>query len=251
MRVLIFEDEKLTAERLIQLISKYDSSIEIIDIIESVADGLEWFGNNSDPDLVFMDIRLTDGSCFEIFNQLNIEVPIIFTTAYDEYAIRAFQVNSIDYLLKPIEFEKLSSALKKHEIQLKKKYQLNPDIYREVYEQIVNKYKKRFLVKIGDQLKHISTDTISYFFYDNGIVNLITKEDKKFLLEDSLEKIESVLNPDEFFRINRKFLVHIDSITKISTYFNSRLLLIISPKPQEETLVSRKRVLAFKKWLDK
>jgi two-component system response regulator LytT len=251
MKVIIFEDEKLTAERLIQLLGKYDPTIDVIDTIESVAGGINWFNQNPDPDLIFMDIRLSDGSCFEFFNNLDIEVPIIFTTAYDEYAIRAFQVNSVDYLLKPIEYDKLDRALKKFEKLSQKNEQLNPAVYKEVYEQIMNKYKKRFLVKIGDQLKQVPTSSISYFFFDSGLVNLVNKEGKIFLLEDSLDKIESFVDPDEFFRINRKFLIHIDSISKISTYFNSRLKLNIVPLPAEDTIVSRNRVQAFKNWLDK
>lgn len=247
MRVLVFEDERLTAERLVQLIHRYDKTIEITGILESVEQGLEWLDKNDSPDLIFMDIHLSDGPAFDLFNHINIQIPIIFTTAYDQYAIKAFKVNSVSYLLKPIDFNELVDAVEKYKSVFsgdQKQEKLN---YSEIFK--VKEYKERFLVKIGDQLKHIGVNQIAYFYYDDGVVEIVSYENKKLPVEMSLDLLEKSLNPKIFFRINRKYIVNVDSIRNIHSYFNSRLKLDLKPESDEEIIVSRDRVSEFKKWL--
>lgn len=249
MRVLIFEDEALTAERLTRLLYKYDSSIEIIEIIESVKYGIEWFRNNPQPDLIFMDIQLTDGACFEIFEQIKVEAPIIFTTAYDQYAIQAFKVNSVDYLLKPIDYKDLQSAITKFE-KLSVKSDTEKMIYHELIQQITKSYKQRFLVKVGEQLKYVSANEVAYFTHEEGLVFAYSHA-KRYALDQSIEQIEKLVDPDDFFRINRKMIVSLSSINQIHRYFNSRLKLKVKPDMEEDVIVSRDRVVDFKNWIDK
>lgn len=249
MRVLIFEDEALTAERLTRLLNKYNSAIEIIEIIESVKDGVEWFKNNPAPDLIFMDIQLTDGACFEIFEQAEVEAPIIFTTAYDQYAIQAFKVNSVDYLLKPIDFNDLKAAIQKFE-KLSIKPDIEKNIYHNLLQQITKSYKQRFLVKVGEQIKYVNADEVAYFMHEEGLVFAYTNV-KRYVLDQSIEQIEKLVDPDGFFRINRKMIVSLSSINQIHRYFNSRLKLKLEPGLEEDVIVSRDRVTDFKNWIDK
>lgn len=246
MKILIFEDEKLTAERLIALLKCYDSSVEILAIIDSVRSGIEWFIQNKPPDLIFMDIRLSDGLSFELFEKVNIEVPVIFTTAYDEYAIRAFKVNSVDYLVKPYDFKELKNAVDKF-----RKHQHNYSWAK--MSSFINQheigYKNRFLVKIGDQYKHISSDEIAYFVADEGMVDVITNNKTAYPVDISLDKLEKQLNPAMFFRLNRKYIVNINAVTKIHTYFNGRLKLELKPQPVESVIVSRDKAAKFKEWM--
>jgi two-component system, LytTR family, response regulator LytT len=250
MRTLIFEDEALTADRLIVLLKRYDPDIEILGILESVKSGIDWFKQNTKPDLIFMDIHLADGSCFEIFEKIKIDTPVIFTTAFDKYAIQAFKVNSIDYLLKPIDYHELSNAIAKYNNH-KGEAQSDSEFYKNILNQIMKSYKQRFLVRIGDQMKYINTGDISYFVYDVDYVIAYTKDAKRFLLDDSIEKLGKLLNPADFFRINRKMLISLQSIAQIHKYFNSRLILKLNPDFQTDVIVSREKVPDFKKWLDK
>lgn len=252
LRVLIFEDESLSAEHLVNLIRRYDPTIELLGIIESVKQGIEWLGNHAHPDLLLMDIQLSDGSCFELFKQVRLEMPVIFTTAYNEYAIQAFKVNSVDYLLKPIDFQELQRAFEKFRKQGLKRT-LNPEqIYDQVYSRLIqnSQYKKRLLVKIGEQLKQINTEDIAYFIFNDGMCWAVTFAKNRLPVDYSLEEIEQMFDPDLFFRINRKFIVRPESIEKIHTYFNNRLKLQLRPDPETEVLVSRERVSDFKTWLD-
>lgn len=249
MKVLIFEDEALTAERLVRLLNKYDSEIDIIDILESVDQGVKWFSTNTAPDLIFMDIQLTDGSAFEIFEQVNIDVPIIFTTAYDQYAIQAFKVNSIDYLLKPIDSTDLEKAISKF-----KKYKAtegsNVDMYKSLLQQITKAYKQRFLVKVGEQLKYVNTSEVAYFVHEEGLVFAYTELNKRYVLDQSIEQIEKIIDPADFFRINRKMIVSLPAIAQMHRYFNSRIKLKLNPDFGDEVIVSRDRVGDFKSWID-
>ncbi len=247
MKVLIFEDESLTADRLIQLIHRYDKKFEICAVVESVKDGVEWFENNDTPDIIFMDIHLSDGPAFELFKQVKIDVPIIFTTAYDQYAIKAFKVNSVSYLLKPIDFEDLTESIDKFKKLYADKANDTVD-YKTLFN--IKDYKSRFLVKIGDQLKHISVNKIAYFIFENGCVDLMSLEGMKLPIEISLDNIEKLLDPKLFFRINRKIIVNFESIGDIHSYFNSRLKVELKPVTDDDVIVSRDRVAGFKAWLN-
>lgn len=250
MKVLIFEDEALTSERLIVLLKKYDPATEILAVLESVQDGILWFKKNTKPDLIFMDIHLADGSAFEIFAETQIDVPVIFTTAYDKYAIQAFKVNSVDYLLKPIDFDELKIAIDKYK-NLSGSKEVGIETYKEILQHLTQPYKKRFLVKSGEQFRYINTSDVAYFIHDEGFVFGFTFEAKRFIVEHSLEELNNLLNPDDFFRINRKMIINLQSIAKIHTYFNSRLKLELKQDAQLEVIVSREKVSDFKKWLNR
>ncbi len=250
--ILIFEDEQLTAERMVQLLGKLDYDLTVLDVLSSVKQGVKWFKSGNTSDLILMDIHLSDGSCFELFDKVKIDAPVIFTTAYDEYAIKAFKVNSIDYILKPIDFKELSVAFEKF---LKYRKEILPgqsQFFQSLYQQISleGKYKHRFLVKIGDQLKRIETKNIAYFIYEDGLVWVQINAKNKLPMDYSLEQLETMLDPKSFFRINRKMVVNVNAVEKIHTYFNSRLKLKLMPDPGEDVIVSRERVSEFKAWLE-
>jgi two-component system response regulator LytT len=246
MKILIFEDEKLNAERLVELIKRYDLSAEVLAILESVDQGVEWLTKNTSPDLIFMDIRLSDGLSFELFERINIEIPVIFTTAYDEYAIRAFKVNSVDYLVKPVDFDELKSAIDKFK---KLRPLLSPEFIETILKQSSLKYKTRFLLKIGDQLRHLECKDIAYFIFEDGMVMAVTKTRSSLPMDFSLDHLEQLLNPDNFFRLNRKFIANIDSISKIHSYFNGRLKIDLLPSVDEDIIISRERTGRFKEWM--
>ncbi|HBS86130.1 MAG: hypothetical protein A2W91_07770 [Bacteroidetes bacterium GWF2_38_335] len=247
MRVLIFEDEKINADHLQDLVKRYDGDIEIAGVLESIKAGLIWFESNKLPDLIFMDIHLADGLCFEIFETRNIEVPVIFTTAYDEYSLQAFKVNSIDYLLKPINFSDLKSALDKF---IKHQMRQFSELQSLLMKQIQGNYKKRFLVKIGEQYKNIAIDEISFLISEEGLVFAVLNNGSRYPLDFSLDQLERMTDPARFFRVNRKIIVSHISVKKIHTYFNSRLKLELQPSAEVEVIVSRERVADFKNWLE-
>ncbi len=249
--ILIFEDEQLSAERLEQLLARLDQNLEVVEVLSSVKQGVAWFKSNPNPDLILMDIHLTDGSCFELFNQVVIDVPVIFTTAYDEYAIKAFKVNSVDYILKPIDFEELVAAFEKFNKYRSQQPQVQSQLIQTLYEQISRegKYKQRFLVKLGEQLKRIESKDIAYFFFEDGLVWANSKSNLKLPMDYSLEQLEQMLDPRVFFRINRKMLIKLESVEKIHTYYNSRLKLVLQPDMGKDIIVSRERVNDFKEWI--
>lgn len=246
MKILIFEDEKLNSERLVELIKRYDVSAEVLAILESVHQGVAWLTKNTSPDLIFMDIRLSDGLSFELFERINIEIPVIFTTAYDEYAIRAFKVNSVDYLVKPVDFDELKTAIDKFK---KLRPLLSPEFIETILKQSNLKYKTRFLVKIGDQLRHLECKDIAYFIFEDGMVMAVTKTRSSLPMDFSLDNLEQLLNPENFFRLNRKFIANIDSISKIHSYFNGRLKIDLLPPVDEDIIISRERTGRFKEWM--
>lgn len=252
LNILIFEDEQLSAERMEQLLSRLDQDLKVLDVLSSVKQGISWFKKNANPDLILMDIHLSDGSCFELFNKVEIDVPVIFTTAYDEYAIKAFKVNSIDYILKPIDFQELVAAFEKFNKYRKQDPDIQKQLFHTLYEQISQsgKYKQRFLVKIGEQLKRIESTEIAYFIFEDGLVWANSKTNLRLPMDYSLEQLEQMLDPMRFFRINRKMLINLDSVEKIHTYFNSRLKLHLRPDFGANVIVSRERVNSFKKWLE-
>ena len=266
MKILIIEDEQPAAKQLTKLLQKADPSVSIIETIDSVEASVKWLNTFPSPDAIFMDIQIADGLSFDIFNHVNIQSPVVFTTAFDQYAIKAFKVNAIDYLLKPIDEEELMDVMVK--IRHKKSathtgvastadniYGQNPaDFFKELALNISksNNYKSRFLIKQGQNISFIETPDIAYFFSEDGLTQFYIFQNKKHLTECTLDELESLLNPKDFFRINRKMIVSLKSIQKISPHFNGRLKLELMPqaiKTGEDIFVARERVSDFKTWL--
>lgn len=248
MKAVVLEDEAFAANRLAQLLDELAPEIEIIARLESVEESVAWFSENSAPDLVFMDIHLADGSCFEIFEQVQLSCPIIFTTAYDQYAVKAFDVNSISYLLKPLEKSALQKALQKFESARQKPLPFN---YNELAQLLKPKtsYKTRFLVTKGQSLVPIETEQIAYFLTKEGVVRLVTQSDNHYPLSQKLEELEKQLNPKDFFRANRQFLVHSSSVKRVHHYFNGKLKVDLHPSAEAEVVISRLKASEFKAWL--
>ncbi len=252
MRVLVIEDEQPAAKRLSRLITDLRPRAEILRFIDSVEDAVEYFEQGEKPDLVFMDIQLADGISFDIFSKTTVNVPVIFTTAFDHYALKAFKVNSIDYLLKPVEPEELKNAIEKFEsIHLSEPKMRNDfaTMLKEIREKGEN-FKKRFLVKTAGRLAFVHVEDIAFFFSDDGNTFLVTAENDRFLIESILEDIEEHLDPTIFFRINRKMMISLKAIKRIEPHFNNRFLLQLLPEFEEEVVVSRQRSAEFRKWLD-
>jgi DNA-binding LytR/AlgR family response regulator len=247
MKVIIIEDEILAQEYLQGLLTSLD--IEVVDKIDSVKNAIKWFLKNPKPDLIFLDIELGDGLCFEIFEVIEITCPIIFTTAYDEYAIKAFKVNSIDYLLKPIDKEELKQAIQKYH-RLRTAEHTKPGLEKAI-EMISGPYKSRFIVKVGDKIKSLTAQEIMYFKSENKGTYAATKDKRKYLIDYSLDKLESLLDPVDFFRVNRNYYLNYQAILDIISYSNSRLKINLTGNQHEEIVVSRDKVKLFKSWLDR
>lgn len=249
MTVIIVEDEKPAAEKLVKALSAFDPSIQVAAILGSIKETVSWLHQNPVPELIFMDIELTDGLSFRIFEKVSISCPVVFVTAYDEYWQEAFEHNSIDYLLKPVKQEKLEAALKKYD-KVKQYFAAN-------YQNLVNwptsnpagSYKKRFLVKRGTDYQSIRTEDIAYFYAAHKLVCLVDAKGQKFILDQSLSDIESQLDPALFYRVNRKYLLNMSSIKRIKSYPKSKLLLEVEPPLHEEVIISQENVSAFKAWM--
>ncbi len=256
MNVLIVEDENLAAARLVQLIGQYDPDIKIMTKLDTVRETVQWFADGNQADLAFFDIQLADGISFDIFEKCTVNCPVIFTTAYDEYALRAFKVKSIDYLLKPFSAEEVERAFRQyHQLadSFTKKETSNPhlDTIRQVMQMMEKSYKSRFMVKSGVHLASIPVEEVACFFSEQKIGWLKTLSNKKYAIDYTLEQLEKLLDPQLFFRLNRKFIVSIHAIGKVVAYSNSRLKIEFTAGPENEpVIVSRERVGAFKKWLD-
>ncbi|MEM7108338.1 MAG: LytTR family DNA-binding domain-containing protein [Bacteroidota bacterium] len=254
MKVLIIEDEVPAAEKLERYLKRYDDEIEVVEKLNSVSSSTVWLQKHQGAvDLIFMDIQLLDGKSFEIFDQVQIQKPIIFITAFDEYAIDAFKVNSIDYLLKPITFDDLSGALEKLE-QMKVNLGQNEangqiDLNSMLAKLQQQSYKTRFMVKLGEHIKSITTERIEFFFAEGRNVYLVTSENRKFIIDFKLEDLEDMLDPKAFFRANRTFIVNIDGINDVVVYSNSRLKIIPRLDYEKEIIVSREKVAPFKEWM--
>ncbi len=258
MNVVIIEDENLTAKRLESLLHKYDPAITVLARIPSVAEAVAWFDELGTPvDLVFMDIHLEDDLGFRIFEKTNLTTPVIFTTAYDEYMIQAFKVNSIDYLLKPINYDELVAAIEKFK-RLKKQFgqakTTSHDI--ETLLHLIGKsnqtdYKERFMITVGTKIRSIETADIAYFYLEEKVVFLVTKDGLTLPVDYSLDKLTQVLNPRHFFRISRQFLVSLPAIQTIHTFSAGKLKLDLTPKSRQEVFVSGDRMTEFKEWLGK
>lgn len=251
MNVLIVEDEKPTALRLKDLLHVIDSNLNIIGLIRSVKEGIHWFNNNPMPDLIFQDIQLTDGNCFDIFDAVDIDAPVIFTTAFSEYAIESFKVNSIDYLVKPFDIDQLQAAVDKFK-RLKNAYQpLDKELLHEIFKSQTSVFKKRFLVKRGQNYLTINSKDIAYLISEDGLTFATSFNKEKYIVNSSIGDLGNQMDPEFFYQINRKIIVNVNSVKNISTWFNSRLHLTLSPGNEEEVIVSRERVNGFKEWLDK
>ncbi len=253
MRVLILEDEDLSAKRVEKLLKGYNESWQVLDVLESISQTVDWFKNNAIPDLILMDIHLSDGLSFRLFEKIKIEIPVIFITAFDQYAIQAFKTNSIDYLLKPIDKVELYAAFDKF-LDLRTK-NTSPNTFdystlAEDIQKLSKKYKNRFLVKYGDTILFKNIEEVAYFYADEKVVYIVTMEGKKFLVDYKLEDLEEILDPHVFYRINRKFVIKIEAIQKIKTLFNSRLQVFLNPAFEDEIYVSREKSQQFKAWLD-
>ena len=252
MKVLIVEDESMAAKRLTNLLLKLEPDIEILDQLDSVKTAVKWLSNNQ-ADLLFFDIQLADGLSFEILNQVNIQTPIIFTTAFDEYAIKAFKVNSIDYLLKPIDPVELKHALEKFHQNFKQPETQQPNMamLEQAMKMLTKQYKERFVVKIGEHIHTIPVSDTAYFFSQDKATFLVTEEKKRYIIDYTLEEVEGLIDPQDFFRINRKYLVSMRAVKDIVSYTNSRLRIILHQSDEMDAIVSRERVQDFKKWLDR
>jgi two-component system response regulator LytT len=250
MNVLIIEDEKPAARLLQRKLQKL--GLEAGTMLHSVEESIEWFSNNPHPELIFLDIQLSDGLSFEIFESIPIQSAVIFTTAYDEYALRAFKLNSIDYLLKPIDEDDLETAVNKYRGQQTKAHSLSLDfdqIKRMLANPAEKSYKKRFTVKMGQHLKMISIEDAECFYSENKGTYIHTADGRDYLLENTLEQLENEIDPAKFFRVSRKFIVSINAIKDIVVYTNSRLKIILPTYKEDEVIVSRERVNDFRTWL--
>ena len=249
MNCLIIEDEKVAAERLSGLIKKYDQAIEIIEIIQSVKSAVQWLNANQTPDLIFMDIQLADGLSFEIFEQTIVKTPVIFTTAYDEYALKAFKVNSIDYLLKPIDQDELNKAINKFKENHQPK-EIPTQVFDSILHSLTKNYKNKFVIKVGEHIKVFAIDDVQCFYSTEKYAFLQNNSGRDYAINYSLDQLEDLLDPARFFRINRKFLVSFSAISDIISYSNSRLRVKLNANESEDLIVSREKVQDFKKWLE-
>ncbi len=246
MKILLIEDELPAAKQLTKMLLDIDPSITIIDVLDSVEASVKWLRNYPMPDAIFMDIQIADGLSFDIFTQVEITAPVIFTTAFDQYAVKAFKVNAIDYLLKPIDPDDLENALHR----LREKSQHNVADLSKMLEMLQKKHKKeRFLIKIGNSFTSIEANDIAYFFSDEGITQAALLNGKKHIIDHTLDEIEHEVEENNFFRISRKIVVNVKAIQKVHPHFNSRLKLDLTPNFHEEVFVSRERVASFKVWL--
>lgn len=260
MKVLIIEDEELAVKKLQKTLASVDSTAEVVGVADSIRSSVSWLQQNPSPDLILMDIELADGQSFEIFDKVDVKSTVIFTTSYDEYALKAFKVNSIDYLLKPIQKEDLHAALEKLK-GLKSLYgnnstptpSLNVDnLVKELQQKLQPKeYRKRFLVKHAQKLVSVDVEEIAYFYSDGRLNFFKTTDNRKFVVDYTMDDLEDMLDPNQFFRISRAFYVAVNSIDQIHDYFGNRLLLNLRPAVDKEAIVSREKVTDFKKWMGK
>ncbi|MDN3204050.1 LytR/AlgR family response regulator transcription factor [Algoriphagus sediminis] len=250
MNILIIEDENPAAARLKRLLQARLPEAEMHGNLDTVQSSIDWLNTNPEPDLIFCDIQLADGISFEIFQEVDIKSPVIFTTAFDQYAIRAFEVNAVDYLLKPLDPDALEKALEKFRSnQIKTTVDITE--IKSLLQSPSKKYKSRFLVKFGEKIQSINVTEAAFFYSESRATYLQTHAGKRYILDSNLETLENQLDPDEFFRINRKYLISPDSIEEIYAHSNSRLKIKLLHSKDSDVIVSRERVADFKNWLDK
>ncbi|MCF0064023.1 LytTR family DNA-binding domain-containing protein [Dyadobacter chenwenxiniae] len=247
-KILIIEDEKPAVRRLTQLLSEHLPEAQVLESLDTVSSAVNWFSTNPEPDLIFLDIQLADGISFEIFEKVKITAPIIFCTAYDQYAIKAFKLNSIDYLLKPIDPEELAQALTKFKSG-RKEAGISLEQIRSLMQPTTKAFKTRFLIKLGERIQSVDTQDIAFFFSEDKVTLLQTRQGKKYIVDYILDEIEEMVSPEQFFRINRKYISSIYAIRDVFTYSNSRLKVHLENCSDNDILISRERMGAFKSWL--
>ncbi len=258
MKILIVEDEELAVKKIQKTLASIDPDAEIAGITHSISSTIDWLESNPSPDLILMDIELSDGQSFEIFSRTKVKSAVVFTTSYDEYALKAFKVNSIDYLLKPVQKEDLEAALNKYR-NMKQVYAGNSEddlnmesIVKQLKQKLqLKEFRKRFLVKHAQKLVSIEVEEIAYFFSDGRLNFFKTYDNKKYVLDYTMDELEEMLDPDRYFRISRAFYIAIDSVEQIHEYFGNRLLLHLKPPVEKDAVVSREKVADFKKWMGK
>ncbi|MDR0229152.1 MAG: LytTR family DNA-binding domain-containing protein [Flavobacteriaceae bacterium] len=251
MKVLIIEDEVRNANKLCRLLQEIDTEIDILQVLESVNDSVLWLQEHSAPDLIFMDIRLEDGLCFEIFDQVEVKSPVIFTTSYDEYALKAFKVNSIDYIMKPVNEDELVNALEKFKLFCGNTIVNDP--IKAILKQLEVKdkvYRSRFLIPFNDGFKTIRVEEIDFVFSEQKITRVGLQDKSSIIVGQTMEELEEELDPKFFFRANRQHILHIDSIGSIQNYFNGKLKVILKRDANREVIVSREKAPLFKSWLN-
>ncbi len=254
MKYLIIEDEKIAVERLKKLITKLRPDYQFLGSADTISKSVSLLRYVKDADVIFLDIQLSDGLSFEIFEHIEFDTPIIFTTAYDHYAIKAFKLNSVDYLLKPIDLSELQSAIEKFEKHYEPKSLVvtNQSIIKNLIESFHRKqHKERFVIKVGEHLKHVETADVHTFYSEDKATYLQTKDGKRYIIDFSLDKVEEIVDPGDFFRISRKYIVNLKGIRDIIQFTNSRLKLLIHNHESEQVIVARERVNQFKEWLDR
>jgi two-component system, LytTR family, response regulator LytT len=256
MKILIVEDEELAVKKLQKTLLSIDRMVEVVGVTDSIKSTVDFLKQNSSPDLILMDIELADGQSFEVFNMVPVKNPVIFITSYDEYALKAFKVNSVDYLLKPVQKDELEAALNKYkELNAVDNNKGSSDInnlIKELQSKLQPKeYRKRFLVKQAQKLVSIEVDDIAYFYSDGRLNFFKTRDSRKFVVDYTMDELSDMLDPEKYFRISRSFYVSVDSIDQIHDYFGNRLLLNLTPALDKEALVSREKVMDFKKWMGK
>jgi two-component system, LytTR family, response regulator LytT len=250
MNVLIIEDEEQAYTRMQKIIKEVLPDAEIVAVLVSVKSAIKWFRDHAMPQLVFMDINLADGVSFEIFREVTITAPIVFTTAYEEYAIQAFKVNSIAYLLKPVDKEAVAQALEKlNQLQAARSPITDYTALLKTLQQSTRVYRERFVVKLGDNLRSIAVEDIAYFFTENKTTFLCTKEARKYPIDFNLDEVEGMINPKKYFRINRQFIVGMAAIEEMKSYTRSRVIIKVKPAASFETIVSVERASDFRTWL--
>jgi len=249
-KILIVEDEKPNADRLKRLLLKLRPNIQILSVEDSISSTVEWLNNNDAPDMIMLDVRLADGVSFEIFNKYQVRSPVIFTTAYDEYAVKAFKYNSVDYLLKPIEEDELESALQRYE-----NFMETMPFFGTAIEGLLNyiqpkDYRKRFLLAHRDGYKTVLAEDILYFYTEHGISKAMLNTGTIETVPQTLEELDKQLDPKSFFRANRQFIIHIDAVKQVFNHFNGKLKLELIKNPEMEVIVSREKASALKSWMD-
>ena len=249
MRILIIEDEIAAARRLRKMLGEINKEAEVVEVLDSVKSSVKWLQANEQPDIILMDIQLADGNCFEIFKQVEINCPIIFTTAYDAFAVKAFEVNAIAYLMKPVKSADLEGALKKFDKLKSGSSSFNYQRLLETLHAEGGAYQKRLLLKIGQTIRALEINDIAYFYTHDKIVTIITNDNRKYPGDYTLDQLEKMLDPKLFFRINRQFIVSSKAIREMYVISKSRVKMVLHPPIDAETAVSSERVAPFKKWL--
>lgn len=250
MKIVIVEDEKYIAALIERFARKYDPEAQIVKILSNVEESVLWFTmNNMTADLILMDVQLTDGNSFDIFEKVTIEIPIIFITAYDEFAIKAFRLNSIDYILKPLDYVDLERAFDKYFKFKNSIAKTEPQLFTKAFFDGIKPFKSRFLIKLGEQYRFLKTSAIAYFLFEDGMVLAHLFNSSHQIIDESLDELEGVLDPEKFYRLNRKTIASINAIDSIHNYFNRRLSVRLLPNDKQE-IISRERVTGFKMWMN-